>query len=115
MSFVIGTPHTAGAGYYKNDDTVSGGRRTEADVQTCMHCQKILLMQQWKHDGGWCSRCSAPVCLYCADRMLTHGCEPFVKHLEQYVDMTVKLSSFRARAGLDSPAPLHAIHQPERS
>ena len=97
---VIGTPHAAGSGYYKNDDTVSGGRRTEADVRTCMHCQKILLMQRWKEDGGWCSRCSAPICPYCADRMVYYGCEPFVKQMEAYSDMMVKLTEFRKSAGL---------------
>lgn len=110
---IIGTPHTHHAGYYRNDDTPSGGMKAEADVQTCVHCQKVLLMQSWKDDGGWCSRCNAPVCGPCSDRMLTYGCEPFVKQIEAYFDMTVKQAEFRARAGLESPAPAHAIIQPE--
>ena len=109
---LIRTPHTSKAGYYRNDDTVSGGKRTEADVQTCKHCQKILLMQHWKEEGGWCGRCNAPVCSWCSDRMLYYGCEPFLKKIEIYSDMIVKMTEFRKQAGLDQPAPLPAIIVP---
>lgn len=103
MSFIIGTPHTHGAGYYRNDDTPSGGRLQEADVQTCTHCQKVLLVQAWKQDGGFCGRCNAPICGWCAERMLTHGCEPFVKQIEVYLHHSVKLETFRRLAGVDTP------------
>lgn len=103
MTFIIGTPHTHNAGYYRNDDTASGGKKTEADVQTCLHCQKLILMQKWKDDGGWCSRCQAPVCGHCSDRMLTYGCEPFLKQLEKFIETQHRAVSFAKLAGLDPP------------
>jgi hypothetical protein len=30
---IIGTPHTKGAGYYKNDDTASGGKKIRSRYQ----------------------------------------------------------------------------------
>jgi hypothetical protein len=111
MSFVIGTPHTKRAGYYLNDDRPSGGKKTEADIQTCTHCQKVLVMKEWTEDGGYCSRCAAPICGPCADKMLTDGCVPFVKLIEQEADMAVKLDTFRKLAGLDAAIP-QAIIQP---
>lgn len=68
-----------GAGYLLNDDRASGGRKTEADVLCCRHCQRTLIGDAWRQDGGWCGRCGAPVCGVCADRMQTRGCEPFLK------------------------------------
>lgn len=100
MSIIIGTPHTHNAGYYKNDDTPSGGRLSEADVQTCSHCQKILLMQGWKDDGGFCGKCMKPICGPCADRMLTHGCEPFIQHIERQLERAYSRSQFVKLAGL---------------
>lgn len=100
MSY-IGTPHTKGSGYFCND--IATSRKAEADVQCCTHCETILKMQQWKDDGGFCGRCMAPICGPCADRMLTYGCEPAIKKIEQAFDMTIKLSQFRKLAGLDAP------------
>jgi hypothetical protein len=57
---IIGTPHTKGAGYYKNDDTASGGKKSEADIRTCTHCQAVIKMQAWKEDGGFCGKCMGP-------------------------------------------------------
>lgn len=103
MTFVIGTPFARNAGYYNSDNTASGGRKVEADVQTCKHCQKIILMQAWKDDGGYCSRCQAPVCGPCADRMLTFGCEPFLKTLEATLEHQHRVVGFAKLAGLDLP------------
>ncbi len=111
MSFMIGTPHSKGSGYYCNDDRPSGGKKTEADIRTCTHCQKILIMKAWAQDGGYCSKCDAPVCGPCADRMEHMGCEPFVKIVERQADMAVKLSTFKKLAGIDTAVP-HAIIQP---
>jgi hypothetical protein len=91
MTFIIGTPHTHGAGYFKNDDRTSGGKLAEADVQTCAHCQKIIKMQQWDADVGWCRYECKPVCGPCNKRMQTHGCEPFLKQIETHVETLVKL------------------------
>ena len=106
MSFVrgIGTPHTKGAGYYRNDDTPSGGAKNEADVRTCVHCQRVLLMQAWKGDGGFCGRCMAPICGPCADEMLTLGCRPFLERLERELDATIKYRQHLKVAGLNEPA-----------
>ncbi|MDX2059937.1 MAG: hypothetical protein SFV24_19160 [Gemmatimonadales bacterium] len=62
-------------------------------------------MQAWKEDGGFCGRCMAPICGPCADRMLTHGCEPFIAQIERAVDVRYKLDQFRKMAGLDTPPP----------
>jgi hypothetical protein len=109
MTIIIGTPHARGAGYYCNDDTASGGVKSQADIRTCTHCQAIIKMQEWKQDGGWCGQCSAPICPTCADRMLTHGCEPFIKKLEQALEMSSQLHHFRKLAGLEAPEPTRSI------
>lgn len=106
---IVGTPHAKGAGYFRNDDTASGGRRDEADVRTCTHCQSIIKMQIWKDDGGFCGRCMAPICGPCADRMTLHGCEPFVAQLERALEMQSKLGAFRKLAGLEPAAPQSTI------
>lgn len=98
---IIKTPHRHGAGYFLNNKALR--RKDEADVQQCKHCESVILMQKWAEDGGWCGRCNAPICGPCADRMLTHGCEPFLKKIEAAFDMTVKLAQFRKLAGLDAP------------
>lgn len=111
MTFVIGTPHTRGAGYFVNDDRASGGQRTEADVRTCPHCQAVLLMQQWKQvengsmHGGWCMRCNAPICHHCNRRMKVEGCRPFTQKIEEAFEMDSKLTHFRKLAGLEPPEP----------
>jgi hypothetical protein len=92
MTLIIGTPHTHNAGYYRNDDRVAGGQLSEADIQTCTHCQAIIKMQEWRENGAWCSRCSAPICLFCGHRALTFGCEPFVKKLEQELKQIGRLN-----------------------
>lgn len=101
MTFKIITPHTKGAGYYKNDDTPSGGKITEADIRTCTHCQAIIKMQDWKEDGNFCGKCMAPVCHSCGDRMETMGCEPFIKRLEEALEGNYRKAQFRKIAGLE--------------
>lgn len=104
MTFLIGTPQTKNAGYYRNDDRPSGGAMLEGDVQTCTHCQAVLIMGKWKDDGGFCGRCMAPICGPCADRMQVLGCEPFLKKLEAELDALVKYRQHLKVAGLDEPA-----------
>lgn len=103
MTFHIGTPHTKGAGYFINDKDLR--TRQEADVQTCAHCQGILKMQDWKNEGGFCSREHKPLCLPCADRALIYGCEPFLKKLEQYAEQQMR---FAKLAG-DQPVPSQVL------
>lgn len=107
--FIVGTPHAKGAGYFVNDDTPSGGKKVEGDVRTCMHCQAILIMQKWKDDGGWCGRCNAPICATCADRMDTHGCEPFIAQIEKALKITPRLEQFRKEAGLEKREPARLV------
>lgn len=101
MTFAIGTPHARGAGYYCNDKELR--TRQEDHVQQCAHCEKVLLMTQWKEDGGWCGREMKPICGLCADRALTFGCEPFLKKLETYATKQMQFVRFAKFAGLDVP------------
>jgi len=105
---IIKTPHRHNAGYLLNNQNARN--KQEADIQCCTHCETVIQMQKWSEDGGWCGRCNAPICGPCADRMLTYGCEPFIKKLEAAHDMSVKLSQFRKLAGLDAPP---ADYQPK--
>lgn len=93
------TPHTKRAGYFLNNS--SSSQRQEADIALCTHCEKVILLQQWKGDGGWCGRCMAPICGPCADRMLIFGCEPFVRKIEAVFEAAIKLKQHRMIAGLD--------------
>lgn len=94
------TPHRRGAGYYLNNQGLGAREKEEGDVQQCVHCERVLIVQQWKEDGGWCRRCMGPVCVWCADRMLTHGCEPAVKKIEEAFNLGEQLRQFRKLAGL---------------
>jgi Zn ribbon nucleic-acid-binding protein len=100
----IVTPHTRGAGYFLNNQnqSVNDGRQ-EADIATCKHCQAVIKLQLWKEDGGFCGKCMAPICGPCADRMLTHGCEPFIKKIEAAYNNAVSLAAHRKLVGLDAP------------
>jgi len=99
------TPYTKGAGYFLDNQNLPVGQgRKESDIRTCTHCETVIdLYGPWKDDGGFCGKCFAPICGPCADRMLTHGCEPFIRKIEQAVDGTVKLAQHRRIAGLDAP------------
>lgn len=104
MSFVIGTPHTKGAGYAMNDDRNSGGKLTEADVQTCPHCQAVIKMQEWKTASiqNFCNRCMKPTCNHpnCVD-----DCVPFLKFFERHYDAIVKFKDYLRNAGLEPTSP----------
>ena len=100
---ILLTPHTHNAGYYLKDDP--NGRKKEADIQTCTHCQAVINMQVWKDDGAFCKLCNAPICNHCGDRALTFGCEPFMKKLEVFTDAVVKYQQYLKMAGLDPVNP----------
>jgi hypothetical protein len=105
MSFVIGTPHTHNAGYVRNDDRVSGGKLLEGDVQTCPHCEAVIIMQQWKLDGGWCAKCEAPLCNNpsCIAETAKLGCVPFVRKIEKFLGSQEKFATYLRMAGLEPP------------
>lgn len=98
---IIGTPHASGAGYFRNDDTPSGGKKEEADVRTCTHCQRVLKMQLWKEEGAFCHRCNAPICTECGKRMDKYGCEPFLAKLERSLTEDYHRRQFCKLAGLE--------------
>jgi hypothetical protein len=93
MSIIIGTPYAKGAGYFINDKNLR--TRQEADIRTCTHCQAVIKLQEWKAKGAWCNKCMAPICLTCGKRMETHGCEPFLKKIEQYAEQQMRFSRLR--------------------
>lgn len=103
----IGTPHTKGAGYFLNDKELRS--RQEADVQTCTHCQAIIKMQEWKHDGAWCGKCMKPICAKCGARAAIYGCEPFLAKIERYAESQMRFERFLKDAGLDKPATPQTI------
>ena len=105
MTFRIGTPHTKNAGYFLNNKGLGAKDKDEADIQTCWHCQAIIKMQEWKDDGAFCRTCMKVICGPCGDRMLTYGCEPFLKKLEQYTESQVKYAQHLKVAGLDPVTP----------
>ena len=94
MAF-IGTPHTRGAGYFLNNKAEPQKNRQEADVQSCSHCQAVILMQQWKDNGAWCGKCMRPLCVKCGARAAIHGCEPFLKKIEQYAEQQMRFEKMR--------------------
>lgn len=71
-----------GAGYYINDNRANHGGVEEADVLTCCHCRKVIMLQSWREEGAFCHLCFAPACDSCGKRMLTFGCENFMRRLE---------------------------------
>ena len=58
----------------------------EADTIACRHCQKVLLKNTWREEGGWCFSCGHPVCYGCFVKMQTEGCQPFMKLVEEKVE-----------------------------
>lgn len=101
MTFRIGTPHKHNAGYFVNDQALR--TRQEAHVQTCTHCQAIIKMEEWKHEGGWCAKCQAPLCNtpQCMARTALEGCVPFLARLEREVGASMRFANIRKLAGLD--------------
>ena len=77
---------TTGAGFFTNDNTLSGGNLEEQDVLCCPHCQAIILYQDWKKKGAYCRLCDKPICLKCGEKLKTEGCIPFKKLIDQTLD-----------------------------
>jgi hypothetical protein len=109
MTFFIGTPHTHNAGHFINRD--ANGRATEDDVQTCKHCQAVVLMREWKEEGGWCAKCESPLCNNpaCMEQTSKMGCVPFAKQVELYVEHSHKIEQLIRTAGLEPPVPSQPI------
>lgn len=78
----------------------------EADIGTCPHCQKVINLQEWREarglgENGWCRQCRKPLCPSCTERMLTEGCVPFVKWVEDFLSDQHRRSQFRKLTGLE--------------
>jgi hypothetical protein len=107
VTFHIGTPYTNGAGYFINDKNLR--TRQEADVQTCSHCQAVLLMQEWQRRGAWCGKCMKPLCLQCGKRTKVFGCEPFSEKFGRFVEKEAALAKVLKEVGPDEPVPQSLI------
>ena len=84
-----------GAGYLMNDGRATHEGVEEADIVCCPHCQATINLQKWRKErkeggGGWCRQCFAPVCGSCLTRMLTHGCEPFIKLVDELLELNYR-------------------------
>lgn len=103
MTFIIGTPYAKNAGYFKNDDRLSGGRLAEDDVRTCPHCQAVILMRTWKSDGGWCGKCNSPLCsnTACVAETARVGCVPFFKKIDEFAQRSFRYEQYSKLAGLE--------------
>ena len=96
---LIGTPHTHNAGYLRNDDRPGGGKLTQADVQTCPHCQAVILMHEWSSgtESHFCTRCFKPTCG--AERCVNE-CQPYIAYIEKILNHDYRIQQFRKMAGL---------------
>lgn len=111
MTFIIGTPHAKGSGYY-NSRYSADSRVVEDHIHTCSHCQAVIKMSEWKEAGGWCGKCEKPLCDHpdCMAETALKGCIPFIKKIESFMENTVKLEQHLRIAGLEpSPAPAALI------
>lgn len=106
MTFIIGTPYASGAGYYRNDDRLSGGKLSEDDIRTCPHCQTVIKMREWAKAKvqNFCTRCMAPTC----DNVGCDECVPFIQQINRQNDAVVKYQAYVKIAGLEpTPQPSH--------
>ena len=93
------TPHTRGAGYFANN--IGTSKKQEADILTCKHCERVIKLQEWKHNPTYCIPGRHIICGQCERQ--SDGCTPMIKRIEKAFDSTVKLAQFRKLAGLDAP------------
>lgn len=75
-----------GEGYWLNDDTPSGGKKSEDVILGCAHCQRALKKHLWLINGGYCSQCDQELCVECATKAVTEGCSNFKRFVEQQVN-----------------------------
>lgn len=89
------TRQSDGAGYLHNDNRAAHQGVEEADIVLCPHCQATIRLQDWRKEreqggGGWCRQCFAPVCGPCLTRMLTEGCQPFIKMVDKALELAYR-------------------------
>lgn len=85
---IIGTPYTRYSGYTMNDDRPGGGKKTEADIRTCPHCQAVIKMQEWAKAPvqNFCMKCMQPTCA----NKECENCIPFIKQIEEQVQIALR-------------------------
>lgn len=96
---------TSGAGYLYNDSRAAHEGVQEADIGCCPHCQATINLQAWRKEreqggGGWCRKCEAPVCGPCLQLMLTHGCQPYIKKIEEELERNYRIQQNRKMMGI---------------
>ena len=89
-----------GHGWFLNDDRASGGQKTEDDILSCSHCQKMMRKRNWQQRGAWCVNCVKPICHPCSERMKVHGCEAFAMRVERAIDDNYRREQNRKIMGL---------------
>lgn len=75
-----------GQGYLLADNRAAGEGKDEDDIFACSHCQALMRGRDYKHEGGWCAKCFAPLCKHCAKRAETQGCTPFRKLIDRQLE-----------------------------
>ena len=84
-----------GAGYLMNDSRAAHEGVDECDIVLCPHCQVTIRLQDWKKEraeggGGWCRKCSAPVCGPCLTTMQQVGCIPFKSLVDRALELNYR-------------------------
>jgi hypothetical protein len=95
MTFIIGTPHRHNEGYICTQYSAHHAKR-EGGIQSCTHCQAVV---ELKGAEDWCPKCDAVICPSCAFKMPTQGCTPFIKQVEQALEVAYRRSQLRKILG----------------
>lgn len=90
-------------GHLLIDDTVSGGKKLEADTTHCRHCQAVVVKPLRMGGvviplaaGGWCGKCAGQLCEHCAKESYELGmCKPWKQRIDEELD-----AFHHAKAGL---------------
>lgn len=73
-------------GHVLVDDRASHNGVIEDDIVGCNHCQRAMIMREWRKKGGWCSVCDAHVCHMCAEKTKQEGCLPWRKRVDEHLE-----------------------------
>lgn len=85
-------------GYFKLDNSASGGSVIERDTTHCRHCQAVILKPLRiggtlipMSPGGYCRKCDGDLCEPCAKRSFELGmCEPWKKKIDDELNAVNK-------------------------
>lgn len=74
-----------GRGTLVLDDRPNGGELRQFDTATCVHCNRVVVLNQWrKRERGRCERCHAYIC---DDPICNTHCTPIGRALELKLDI----------------------------